>query len=85
MGILNDESLLNAIKSSPKLKNSGAWFTLEGYDKKFQTATFPKLMKTDEKFSKIVYDIMDEEVIQKFKNREGRSEEYYELEEEKDV
>ena len=42
-------------------------------------------MKTDEKFSKIVYDIMDEEVIQKFKNREGRSEEYYELEEEKDV
>ena len=85
LGILNDESLLNAIKSSPKLKNSGAWFTLEGYDKKFQTATFPKLMKTDEKFSKIVYDIMDEEVIQKFKNREGRSEEYYELEEEKDV
>ena len=85
LGILNDESLLNAIKSSPKLRNSGAWFTLEGYDKKFQTATFPKLMKTDEKFSKIVYDIMDEEVIQKFKNREGRSEEYYELEEEKDV
>jgi len=76
-GILNDESLLTAIKSSDKLKNSGAWFTLDGYDKKFQSATFPKLMQTDEKFAKIVYKIMDEEVIRKFETKTGNSEDFY--------
>jgi len=81
VGILNDESLLTAIKSSDKLKNSGAWFTLEGYDKKFQTATFPKLMK-EEKFAKLVYDIIDEEVIHKFKNKTGKAEDFYDQEEE---
>lgn len=77
VGILNDESLLTAIKASDKLKNSGAWFTLEGYDKKFQGATFPKLMQSDEKFAKIVYDIMDEEVIRKFETKTGKSEDFY--------
>ena len=77
VGILNDESLLTAIKSSHKLKNSGAWFTLDGYDKKFQGATFPKLMQSDEKFAKIVYDIMDEEVIRKFETKTGKSEDFY--------
>ena len=77
IGIMNDESLLTAIKSSDKLKNSGAWFTLDGYDTKFQTATFPKLMKTNEKFSKLVYDIIDEEVIQKFKDKTGKAEDFY--------
>ncbi|HIL26451.1 MAG TPA: hypothetical protein EYG21_03530 [Nitrospinaceae bacterium] len=76
-GILNDESLLTAIKTSDKLKNSGAWFTLDGYDKKFQAATFPKLMQTDEKFAKIVYKIMDEEVIRKFETKTGNSEDFY--------
>ena len=82
VGILNDESLLTAIKSSDKLKNSGAWYTLEGYDKKFQAATFPKLMQTDESFSKIVFDIIDEEVIRKFENKLGNSEDFYGEEEE---
>jgi len=84
LGILNDESLLTAIKSSDKLKNSGAWFTLAGYDKKFQTATFPKLMQADEKFSKIVYDIIDEEVIQKFENKTGKAADFYEEEQVKE-
>ena len=76
--------LLTAIKSSDKLKNSGAWFTLAGYDKKFQTATFPKLMQADEKFSKIVYDIIDEEVIQKFENKTGKAADFYEEEQVKE-
>jgi len=80
VGILNDESLLNAIKPSDKLKNSGAWFNLEGYDKKFQAATFPKLMQSDPKFSKLVYDIMDEEVIRKFENKTGKASDFYEEE-----
>ena len=77
VGILNDESLLTAIKTSDKLKNSGAWFMLDGYDKKFQGATFPKLMQTDEKFAKLVYKIMDEEVIRKFETKTGKSEDFY--------
>ena len=77
IGILNDESLLTAIKSSDRLTNSGAWFKLEGHETKFQTATFPKLMKTDEKFAKLVYNIIDEEVIQKFKNKTGNAKDFY--------
>ena len=82
VGIMNDESLMVAIKSSDKLKNAGAWFTLEGWDKKFQAATFPKLMQTEPKFSKIVYDIMDEEVIRKFENKMGSAKDFYGEEEE---
>ena len=78
---MNDESLLTAIKSSNRLTNSGAWFKLEGYETKFQTATFPKLMKSDAKFSKLVYDIIDEEVIHKFENKTGKAEDFYDLEE----
>ena len=81
VGIMNDESLLTAIKPSDKLKNAGAWFTLEGYEKKFQAATFPKLMQSDPKFAEIVYKIMDEEVIQKFENKSGKAEDFYDLEE----
>ena len=77
VGIMNDESLMVAIKASDKLKNAGAWFTLEGWDKKFQAATFPKLMQTEPKFSKIVYDIMDEEVIRKFENKMGSAKDFY--------
>tara|TARA_R110001583_G_scaffold53861_7_gene165662 strand:- start:485 stop:742 length:258 start_codon:yes stop_codon:yes gene_type:complete len=80
---MNDESLLTAIKSSNRLTNSGAWFKLDGYETKFQTATFPKLMKTDEKFSKLVYDIIDEEVIRKFENKTGKAEDFYGEEEDK--
>ena len=80
VGIMNDESLLTAIKPSDKLKNAGAWFTLEGYDKKFQAATFPKLMKTDQAFASLVYDIIDEEVIQKFNDKTGDASSFYTLE-----
>mgnify|MGYP003646176734 FL=1 len=34
-------------------------------------------MQTDEKFSKIVYKIMDEEVIRKFETKTGNSEDFY--------
>jgi recombination protein RecA len=77
VGIMNDESLMVAIKTSDKLKNAGAWFTLQGWDKKFQAATFPKLMQTEPNFSKIVYDIMDEEVIRKFEDKTGSAKDFY--------
>lgn len=85
VGIRNDDSLLIAIKPSDKLKNAGAWFTLEGYEKKFQAATFPKLMQSDPNFAKIVYDIMDEEVIRKFENKTGKAEDFYQLDGDEEV
>lgn len=84
VGIMNDESLLTAIKPSDKLTVSGAWFNLEGWDSKFQAAKFPTLMQTEPKFAKIVYEIIDEEVIQKFQNKTGKASDFYELEEEKE-
>jgi hypothetical protein len=41
-------------------------------------------MQTQPKFAKIVYDIIDEEVIQKFQNKTGKASDFYELEEEKE-
>ena len=40
-------------------------------------------MKSDAHFSKLVYDIIDEEVIRKFENKTGKAEDFYDLEEEK--
>ena len=71
---------MSVLLSSDKLKNAGAWFTLQGWEKKFQAATFPKLMQTEPKFSKIVYEIMDEEVIRKFENKTGSAKDFYEEE-----
>ena len=34
-------------------------------------------MQTEPKFSKIVYDIMDEEVIRKFENKTGSAKDFY--------
>jgi hypothetical protein len=39
-------------------------------------------MQTDEKFAKVVDDIIDEEVIRKFENKTGKAEDFYDLEEE---
>jgi hypothetical protein len=39
-------------------------------------------MKSDANFSKLVYDIIDEEVIRKFENKTGKAEDFYDLEEE---
>ena len=38
-------------------------------------------MKSDAKFSKLVYNIIDEEVIRKFENKTGKAEDFYDLEE----
>jgi hypothetical protein len=81
IGILDEESWLEAIKPSNRLTNSGAWYTLEGYEKKFTGSQFANLVKTDEKFKEIVLDIMDEEVIRKFDAREVDASNFYEQEE----
>lgn len=81
LGIKNVDSIWEAIQSSDKLTNKGAWFQLEGYDKKFQGTTFSKLYAEDEKFRKLVNSIFEEETIYKFKDKRGDASKFYQLEE----
>jgi len=79
-GILDEESIFEAIK--PFIKQSGAWYEMEidGKPKKFQQAGWENLMKTDEAFKKAVLDLMEQEVIVKFDTREGDSKSFYNIE-----
>ena len=79
VGIQDEESWFDAISSSEYLNNSGAWFTLkkDGCEYKFQKSKFAEMIKTDEKFKKVVLDIIDEEVIMKFDKRLGEASQYY--------
>ena len=64
-----------------RLKQSGAWFSLvknDGSEEKFQRKNWiDKLQKED--FRESVLTIMDNDVIMKFKNREGKAEDFYDL------
>jgi len=79
VGILDGESIFEAIK--PFIKQSGAWYEIEvdGKPKKFQQSQWDDLMK-DDNFRQTVYRLMDEEVIVKFDNREGESSLFYNIE-----
>tara|TARA_Y100000287_G_scaffold184056_1_gene184249 strand:+ start:24197 stop:25327 length:1131 start_codon:yes stop_codon:yes gene_type:complete len=79
IGVQDEESWFDAIQVSERLKQSGAWFTLvknDGSEEKFQRKTWTsKLQKED--FRESVLTIMDNDVIMKFKNREGNAEDFY--------
>jgi len=83
IGVQDEESWFDAIQVSDRLKQSGAWFTLvknDGSEEKFQRKTWTsKLAKED--FRESVLTIMDNDVIMKFKNREGKAEDFYDLDE----
>ena len=80
VGVLDEESIFEAVK--PFIKQSGAWYELEvdGKSKKFQEKQWTELMKTDEAFLKTVYNLMENEVVVKFDNREGDAKAFYNLE-----
>ena len=85
IGIQDDESLFDAIAGSPNLVRTGAWYTLldssgEPLGAKFQAAKWTERLQEDD-FRKRVYEIMDEEVIYKFDNREGNASDFYEEDE----
>jgi recombination protein RecA len=85
IGIMDDESLFDAVGGSNSLQRSGAWYSLldssgNVLGNKFQSATWLDRMK-DDVFRQRVYDIMDEEVIHKFDKREGNASDFYEDEE----
>jgi RecA/RadA recombinase len=87
VGVLDEESIFEAVK--PFIKQSGAWYELEveGKPKKFQEKQWVELMKTDEAFLKTVYHLMENEVVVKFDTREGDAKNFYNIdgEEEPDV
>ena len=71
VGIQDEESWFTAIKLSgtEKLKQSGAWYTIElnnGKSKKFQAANWKKLLE-DKVFRESVLKIMDDAVVRGIK------------------
>ncbi len=79
IGVQDEESWFDAIQVSERLLQSGAWFTLvqnDGSEVKFQRKNWVEKLK-DEKFRESVLTIIDEDVIMKFKNREGKADDFY--------
>jgi len=82
VGIQDEESWLEAIQISDRFKQSGAWFTLVMNDRseqRFQRKGWIEKLQ-NEKFKESVLSIIDEDVIKKFKNREGNAADFYEPE-----
>jgi|TARA_R110000824_G_scaffold179137_10_gene359276 recombination protein RecA len=80
IGIRDEESWFDAIKGSDSLTAAGAWYTLKtpgGYEKKFQPSKWTPLIESDPEFRAEVIKIMDEEIVQKFQNREGDANAFY--------
>jgi recombination protein RecA len=81
VGIQDQESWLEAIKGTENVPNSGAWYTLkyaDGTSEKFQSAGWLEKLEND-KFRSRVLEVMDEEVILKFQNREGDASNFYDV------
>ena len=84
IGIQDELSWFEAVKASDHMSQSGAWYTLrfkDGTEQKFQPSRWLEFL-ADEKFKARVIQIMEEEVIMKFKNREGTASDFYEIDEE---
>jgi len=80
IGIRDEESWFDAIKSSDCLTSAGSWYTLTmpgGYVKKFQPSRWTEIITTDAEFKEHVVRLMDEEIIQKFHRREGNADAFY--------
>jgi recombination protein RecA len=80
IGIRDEESWFDAVKSSEHLTSAGAWYTLklpDGYEKKFQPSKWAELITSDEEFRNKILQLMDEEVVQKFDQRLGNASEFY--------
>ena len=81
VGIQDEESWFEAIKVSDNLKQAGAWYSLvyeDGTAEKFQAAKWKEKLKS-EKFRSRVLQIMDEEVIMRFDKKEGKAEDFYDI------
>jgi len=82
VGVQDEESWFEAIKSSSQIKQSGAWFELmyeDGTSQKFQSAKWSEKLE-DEKFKSRILQLMDEEIIMRFENKVGDAETFYNIE-----
>ena len=79
IGVQDEESWFEALKSFMTV--AGSWYTLEhkGYTKRFQPSKWVDLLTKDEEFHQHVLDFMDEVVVQKFDKREGEASDFYEV------
>jgi len=82
IGVQDEDSWFDAIAGSSRVQRSGAWYTLldkagEPVGSKFQATKWVERLQ-DEEFRMSVMEIMDEEVIMKFDNREGKASDFYE-------
>ena len=78
--IMDKESWFEAVKSSDKLTNAGAWFTLhheDGSKDKFQSKQWINKLQ-EEKFYNRVIELLEDEVVMKFDKRIGDSSDFYE-------
>jgi len=81
VGIQDKESWVEAVKGTENVSNSGAWYTLkytDGTTEKFQSSGWLDKLE-NKKFSDRVLEIMDEEIILKFNNREGDASNFYDV------
>ena len=84
VGIKDEESWLEAIKGSPSLKQSGAWYSLvykDGKEEKFQAAKWLSKLQ-DKKFKERVLEVMDEDIIMRFEKKQGKAEDFYDIDSE---
>jgi RecA/RadA recombinase len=80
IGVQDEESWFDAIKGSEQIKQSGAWFELmysDGTSEKFQAKKWVEKLQ-NEKFKSRIVELMDEEVVMKFDQRQGNAEDFYE-------
>jgi recombination protein RecA len=81
VGVLNEESVLEAIKGKTEHLETGGWNKLtyaDGTVEKWQGLEegFVELMRTNEKFHNRVMEIFDYEVIQKFDKKLGDAKDF---------
>ena len=84
VGIQDEESWFEAVKSSEHLTSGGAWYTLkygDGTEEKFQASKWMEKLQED-KFKARILELMDEEVVLKFDKRLGDASEFYDNENE---
>ena len=84
IGIQDELSWFEAIKSSNQIKQAGAWFSLvyeDGEEVKFQASKWINMLK-DKKFRNRVLQLMEQEIVMRFDKRQGEASEFYNLDEE---
>ena len=79
--ILDEESWFEAIKGSEHIQQAGAWYSLvyeDGTSEKFQATRWMEKLE-DPKFKSRVLELMDVEVIGKYRDRQGSIESFEDI------